>query len=123
MKQKTAIPGGKQFLHFSHKRIISFILALFILFSATYQTDLFSQSASAASVTKISDIISFKQNYNLEASRGSIVDLTPDLPEGVNMVEELSAKKSASITEISISFEFEQAADNVLSYSYRYSNG
>lgn len=123
MKQKTAIPGEKQFLHFSQKRMISFILALFMAFSAAYQTDLFSLSASAASVTKISDMISFKQNYNIEASEGSIVDLTPVLPEGVNMVEELSAKKSTSITEINISFEFEQAADNVLSYSYRYSNG
>lgn len=123
MKQKTAIPGEKQFLHFSQKRIISFILALFMAFSATYQTDLFSLPAFAASVTKISDIISFKQNYNLEASQGSIVDLTPDLPEGVNMVEDLSATKRASITEINISFEFEEVADNVLSYSYRYSNG
>lgn len=123
MKQKTAIHSEKQFLHFSQKRIISFVLALFMAFSATYQTDLFSQSASAASVTKISDMISFKKNYTLEASEGSIVDLTPDLPEGVNMVEDLSAKKSTSITEINISFEFEQAADNVLSYSYHYSNG
>lgn len=123
MKQKTAILGEKQFLHFSQKRMISFILALFMAFSAAYQTDLFSLSALAASVTKISDIISFKQNYNLEASEGSIVDITPDLPEGVNMVEDLSSTKSTSITEINISFEFEQAADNVLSYSYRYSNG
>lgn len=94
MKQKTAIHSEKQFLHFSQKRIISFVLALFMAFSATYQTDLFSQSASAASVTKISDMISFKKDYTLEASEGSIVDLTPDLPEGVNMVEDLSAKKA-----------------------------
>lgn len=123
MKQKTAIHSEKQFLRFSQKRIISFILALFMAFSAAYQTDLFSLHASAASFTKISDIISFKQNYNIEASKGSIVDLTPALPEGVNMVEDLPAKKSTSITEISISFEFEEAAGNVLSYSYRYSNG
>lgn len=123
MKQKTAIHSEKQFLRFSQKRIISFILALFMAFSAAYQTDLFSLSASAASVTKISDIISFKQNYNLEASMGSMVDLTPALPEGVNMVEDLPAKKSTSITEISISFEFEEAAGNVLSYSYHYTNG
>ncbi|MBP0983313.1 MAG: Ig-like domain-containing protein [Oscillospiraceae bacterium] len=123
MKQKTAIHSEKQFLRFSQKRIISFILALFMAFSATYQTDLFSLTASAASFTKISDIISFKQNYNIEASKGSIVDLTPALPEGVNMVEDLPAKKSTSITEINISFEFEEAAGNVLSYSYHYTNG
>lgn len=123
MKQKTAIHSKKQFLHCPRKRILSFILALFMLFSATYQTDLLLVPVSAAEVTKISDIISFKQNYKIEASEGSIVDLTPVLPDGIKLVEELSSKKSTSITEINISFEFEQAAANVLSYSYHYTNG
>lgn len=120
MKQKTAIHSKKQFLHFSRKRIISFILALFLLFSAIYQTDLFLLPASAADVTKISDIISFKQNYNLEASEGSIVDLTPVLPEGVKLVGDPPAKKGTSITEINISFKVEREADNNVFYtSYR----
>lgn len=120
MKQKSAIHSKKQFLHFSRKRIVSFILALFLLFSVIYQTDLFLLPASAADVTKISDIISFRQNYNLEASEGSIVDLTPVLPEGIKLVGDPPAKKGTSITEINISFKVEREADNNVFYtSYR----